>query len=183
MHYAERSLIFAKTEVEKYLWKNLIYISFFSRITKEEIHGWKENDFAGLFFVRIKTMDKFIVRALTNGRSQICGAGRSYFLFRVALMLCIFIYVPQQALVVSFVRFFSWHILLCITSRLSTYVVNAHARFILCILRMCFADAFVYVCRCAFGKPSAFLVYVFRCVFSYFCDAHNLGCTTFVCYP
>lgn len=76
--------------------KSYLYFVF-SRITKEEIHGWKENDFAGLFFVRIKTMDKFIVRALMNDRSQICGAGRSHFLFRAALMLCIF-YAPQQAL-------------------------------------------------------------------------------------
>ena len=66
------------------------YLHFvFSRITKEEIYGWKESDFVGLFFVRTKTMDKFIVQALTNDRSQICGASRSYFLFRAALMPCI----------------------------------------------------------------------------------------------
>ena len=29
--------------------KSYLYFVF-SRITKEEIHGWKENNFAGLFF-------------------------------------------------------------------------------------------------------------------------------------
>ena len=81
--------------------KSYLHFNFFENHKRRNL--WMEGEWFCLsFFVRIKTMDKFIVQALTNGSSQICGAGRSYFLFRAALMPCIFIYAPQQA---------SWRIL------------------------------------------------------------------------
>ena len=70
--------------------ESYLYFVFFENHKRRNL--WMEGGcFCLSFFVRIKTMDKSIMQALTNGRSQICGAGHSYFLFRAALMPCIFL--------------------------------------------------------------------------------------------
>lgn len=83
--------------------KSYLHFNFFENHKRRNL--WMEGEWFCLsFFVRIKTMDKFIVQALTNGSSQICWAGRSYFLFRATLMPCIFIYAPQQAFCRAFCK-------------------------------------------------------------------------------